>query len=318
MVLFTSVWQNILWLVGSCNYLWGTTLVLLFLLPYRLNLDVKCKNSIIIAILMLIFGIMAGWTNENNATALLIILVLFSIYRLYNKKNITIWHISGFIGALIGFLFMILALGNFIRSEKFANNNGLLWNFFHRFLDITNNFSKYLLPLLILVIIISIMGYYFGTHKKNKLYITFIFIISSIVATYSMILSPTFPDRAWMGPITLMVLAIVNAYSNLDFNKDFTKTLTYFIIPICIGIFIITYYSGFRNIKNLNNSWNDRINYIETEKVNSNKEITVQKIYTYNKYVAMYGLTDVYEESQTWLNIAVSKYYEINSIKSID
>lgn len=91
--MFTSVWQNILWLVGSCNYLWGTTLVLLFLLLYRLNLDVKCKNSIIIAILMLIFGIMAGWTNENNAAALLIILVLFSVYRLYNKKNITIWHI---------------------------------------------------------------------------------------------------------------------------------------------------------------------------------------------------------------------------------
>lgn len=118
MVLFTSVWQNILWLVGSCNYLWGTTLVLLFLLLYRLNLDVKCKNSIIIAILMLIFGIMAGWTNENNAAALLIILVLFSVYRLYNKKNITIWHISGFIGALIGFLFMILASGNSIRSES--------------------------------------------------------------------------------------------------------------------------------------------------------------------------------------------------------
>lgn len=118
MVLFTSVWQNILWLVGSCNYLWGTTLVLLFLLLYRLNLDVKCKNSIIIAILMLIFGIMAGWTNENNAAALLIILVLFSVYRLYNKKNTTIWHISGFIGALIGFLFMILASGNSIRSES--------------------------------------------------------------------------------------------------------------------------------------------------------------------------------------------------------
>lgn len=162
------------------------------------------------------------------------------------------------------------------------------------------------------------MGYYFGTHKKNKLYITFIFIISSIVATYSMILSPTFPDRAWMGPITLMVLAIVNAYSNLDFNKDFTKTLTYFIIPICIGIFIITYYSGLRNIKNLNNSWNDRINYIETERDKSNKDIIVKRIYTYNKYVAMYGLTDIYEDSQTLFNIAVSKYYEINSIKSID
>lgn len=308
--------QNILWLVGSCNYLWGTTLVVLFLLPFRLSMDEKCSNNIIKAILMFIFGVIAGWTNENNAAAMLVLIVLFIAYRIYNKKKVKAWHITGFLGALTGFLFMILAPGNSIRSEKFANNNGMLWNLSHRFLDITNNFSKYLLPLFILTIIITVVAYYLGNCKKNKLYLTVIFVTASLCATYAMIMSPTFPDRSWMGPIVFMVIAFVNSYNCLKLEKEYVKKMIYYTVIVSSLVFVVTYYSGLRNIQKLNNNINDRIVYIEEEKAHKNYNITVTKLETYNKYVAMYGLTDVYEDKNTWLNIAVSRYFKIKSIKS--
>ena len=140
-----------LWLIGSCNYLWGTTILLLFLLPFRLQFDSnKSSNSIFKIVYMFLFGILAGWTNENNAAALLTLIVLFACYRLFNKQKLQAWNYSGFIGALIGFLMMILSPGNRIRSSRFANNHSFLWNLYHRFIDYTDNFIDYLLPALII------------------------------------------------------------------------------------------------------------------------------------------------------------------------
>jgi hypothetical protein len=50
--IFVPAWgQDFLWLTGSCNYLWTTTIVLLFLLPYRLKLehkDFKMKKVLLV------------------------------------------------------------------------------------------------------------------------------------------------------------------------------------------------------------------------------------------------------------------------------
>ena len=74
--------QTVLWETGSCNYLWTTTIVLRFLLPYRLTAD--CKHNVV---LMLLGGIIAGWTNENTGGALILMILFILAYKLGSITN---------------------------------------------------------------------------------------------------------------------------------------------------------------------------------------------------------------------------------------
>ena len=153
--------QNMIWLIGSCNYLWMTTFVLAFLLPYRLTIDDdKNSKNIIKIIVMFLFGIIAGWSNENTSAVMLLAIIIFIGYKLYNKKKISLWYYSGFIGSLIGFLMMVLAPGNSVRSEMFITNRGFIGEMIHRIIEITNGFVTILLPLFIIFIIVTIISYY--------------------------------------------------------------------------------------------------------------------------------------------------------------
>ena len=68
--------QTTIWLIGSCNYLWTTTIIAFFLLQYRKNeKDTKLKT-----VLMFLFGIIAGWTNENTAVGLIVVGFLTTLF----------------------------------------------------------------------------------------------------------------------------------------------------------------------------------------------------------------------------------------------
>ena len=58
--------------VSSSNYLYTTTIILLFLLPYAQSLlNSDQERGGIFAVLYMIAGVLAGWTNENTGAAAL-------------------------------------------------------------------------------------------------------------------------------------------------------------------------------------------------------------------------------------------------------
>ncbi len=305
--------QNILWLVGACNYLWGATLVLLFLLPIRFYIDNKTySNSIFLVIGMFLLGILAGWTNENNSAAMVACVLLFLIYRIYNKQKIAYWHISGFIGALVGFLILILAPGNHVRSEEFANDFSFIKNIYNRFLSINNCFVEYLTSALIILIIVSILAHFHGKYKGKKILLNSIYVIGSFLGIYSMLLSPTFPDRAWMGPITFLIISIGYSYNCLNFKLEVIKKLQFFTISTIVVIFIINLYSSYIDIRGVYLSWNNRINSIN---LGDKKDFTFDEIISNNKHTSAYGLEDISEDPNS--NKLVAAYFNINSIKKL-
>ena len=307
--------QNMLWLIGSCNYLWGTTLVLLFLLPFRLNIDEDKKDNIFMIIGMLLLGVLAGWTNENTAAAMLSIVVLSMIYRKYNKLKINKWNISGFIGALFGFGMMILAPGNSVRSAELASDRSFIAEMHHRLVEYSNHFVEYMLPLVILLVIIAIIGYYKGENKKNNLLKVLIYGVGSFLAVYSMIMSPTFPERSWMGPIIYLIIAIGMSINYLDRKEEFIKTTIKFSSIVLVLAFAINYYSAVINTKNVYSDWNKRIDYINSEKEKGNLDIELERIYTYNSHSPQYLLVDLEDDPTIWPNTALARYFGVKSIR---
>ena len=181
--------QSFIWLIGSCNYLWTTVIILYFLWLYRKNsLSEKWYNLL----LMFILGLLAGWTNENTSAGLITILVFSLIINKVETKKIELskTRLFGIIGTLAGFIIMICAPGNYIRSAEFKDDTFIIIKIIKRALDITNNLENVILPLLIVIIILISLKIY---HKKKIEKEAYTFILGGFAAIYAMVLSPTFP-----------------------------------------------------------------------------------------------------------------------------
>ncbi len=80
---------TVLWVSGAGNYLWCTIIILLFLLPYRKYLENEhsFKDNTLNFILMIIIGILAGWTNENTGGAMILLTMLFIAYYKFENEH---------------------------------------------------------------------------------------------------------------------------------------------------------------------------------------------------------------------------------------
>ncbi len=121
--------ETVLWTDGASNYLWGTIIVLSYLLPLRMYAvrEGVLKTKLAIP-LMLLMGVIAGWCNENTSgMAIFFTIIMLLMYKCSHKK-IPLWSISGLIGLLIGFVCGI-PMGRFINNPSaqfFSTNNPLL------------------------------------------------------------------------------------------------------------------------------------------------------------------------------------------------
>lgn len=315
--------QDILWLVGSCNYLWGITIVLLFLLIYRFSLDEEKKltvlKTILLSIFIFLFGVITGWTNENTVAALLAMLVMFAIYRLFLKKKLYMFHITGFIGVFIGFAIMILAPGNAIRSANFDSNMSFIRAIYTRFLNYTDYLINNFLPLIILFWILAVIGYFYGNFKNKKIVISAIYLAGSFLSIYSMLLSPTFPERAWIGPVTFLVIGICIAYNNLNFKTDLVRMLFIILVPTLTLCGLFSYCYATIDTRKIYFGWEKRKELIHQEvSKNNNFNIEVPRLNPVNSHVALYGLNDIQSDKHNWTNRAVSRYFKLDSIVSYE
>lgn len=302
--------QSFIWLIGSCNYLWTTVIVVYFLLLFRKN---EKENKWYKIIIMFLIGILAGWTNENTSAGLIVI--LFStliIDKITTKKwNLTKTKVAGIVGSLIGFVLMICAPGNYIRNAAFKDDTFIIIKFIKRAIDITGNAEIYILPLIIAIIILISLKIY---HKKKIEKEVTPFILGGFAATYSMVASPQFPERSWTGVIVYLIIALVILV--YDFEK-IHRIYKFILVDFCIIlsiIFIGEYLNAARDINNLRNTWNEREKIIE--KSNKNQIFKFYRYETTNNKNPSYGLSDIGNDYKVWPNSSIAKYYGIKGIKS--
>lgn len=251
--------DTILWLTGAANYLWGTTLVLLFLLPYRLYANTQMKGIYILfsSLGMFLLGIVAGWTNENTAGAMILIALLFMLYYKRSNWKITVWSFTGFVGALIGYGFMILAPGNLERGGDAASLSLFILAF--RLFNWTLTFLYGCAPLLLICFVLFIVHNRFGKgDKAGQTRISLIYGIAAVATVYAMLLAPSFPRRALFGVITYLIIAGGIWFYKLDFRQRFLRQIRLAIILFGIVYFGFTFYIAAKEINIYRNMISDR------------------------------------------------------------
>ncbi|MBR3210705.1 MAG: hypothetical protein IKF71_02070 [Bacilli bacterium] len=295
--------EDFLWLIGSCNYAWTMLFVLILIDVYQKDKKNTSKKK---AIGMFLLGILAGWSNENISVALIIMIVLFLVFKkLIEKSKITNWQKTGLVGSIIGCLLLLLAPGNYARSSAFVQEGSFIKTIIGRMIEITENALINLWPLLIGVLVLY--TYYFYKKKQPNI-MSFIFLAGSIIATYAMAASPQFPPRAWVGIVIFLTISTVSLLDSLVEKERLIRFIFYDVIIILSVLSLRNYYGIAHKLRIYNQVIEQRENYI--------KEHPNEKIYYFEKYVIddkyspIHG-EDLTEDKENWINKSQANRYGV-------
>lgn len=306
--------ETLLWETGSFNYLWTFLIMLSFLFIYHKKVIFSEKVNIPI-IVMFIFGIFAGWCNENtSAGTLLLIIGYITIEWRINKKKPSGWMLSGLIGEVFGFIVMMSSPGNRIRSGWFARSSwSLPKKFFYGLADVSNALTENA-DILIILTLISIVFCIFLYRTKYNYILGILYLFVGAATCYSLSISPAGFNwgRSYFGGIMFVIIAFIICFPDFK-EKDFS-----IINPIFISIYalltVYTFFSftgGLVDIYDSHGQINQRYSFIISEKKKGNEHpvvsdfdfypktdypayspalshISSDKSYKYNKYTASY------------------------------
>lgn len=295
---------TILWISGSGNYLWCTTIILLFMLPYRLYINDNKSDYVAAKSLFMFFGgVVTGWTNENTSIGMIVMILLFILFYKNRKWKIPAWAISGLIGAIVGCLFLILAPGNFERLNLAGGVNTYWFTYIYKFLMYTDRIFSLIGAIFLTSIILLVLVLKFSNINRARfIFMICIYITGIFVSLYAMLLSPQFPDRAFFGIITFSIIILGITYYNLNFELRFVRLMKLSILALFLFSFIFSFYKAYKDIRFVNDQWKTRTEILKECAENNVKEIKIPAIRSSSRYALGDG---------PWDSFSLSSYYNM-------
>lgn len=303
---------TLLWVAGSANYLWTMNVMLIFILPYRIYLDNQNdKYNVFKIIFTILLGIISGMCNENTSIAIVILSLLYII--VYKKKGlkIHIWSIVGSISSFIGYVLLIIAPGNVVRSYGNVLPNNLI-EVFTRIKTVVIEFIDCSGGLIVIAIGLYIIV--FSLYKK-KLTITNIYIIACVIGLTVLMASPKAPDRTLFGPFTFLMIATLNVYTCIEFNNKVKNRINTYLLVVALLIFWNQYKYVYLSIKNSYQEDLFVIKQINEQRESGKNQVTINKLpSSINKYNPYYIYNCASENSVAFVGDFMAYYYGVNRI----
>lgn len=208
-----SIMYSMFWQAGVVNYVYSSVWILTFLRVYLRELDEgEVKPLWGVSAWIIPLGLMTGWSNENvgPASFLASVLVIILLKKKKNVKRIPWWMTLGSFSAFIGSVLVVIAPGNFKRSE-FSNDSSLIAAIRNRSFNMLEGISSFLLPTIAIMLVLMLVV---TKVIREKIALSdIVLVVTAVLALGAMILSPHFPARASFG---IMVICIVVILSMLE------------------------------------------------------------------------------------------------------
>lgn len=316
--LFLRIYGEVVFmLVSSCNYMFTTTIVLIFLLPYRLSIKKeKQSGSIPFAILMFILGVIAGWCNENTSFAACFVVGILGLYLL-KQKRLTLWQITGGIGAGIGFLLLVLSPGNEARLQFMEDAGFDFWTHLPAALAIYAYSLLENLPLLLLLVFCTYKVLKNNYHKQFKYqwYGALWLFLMSFSSLSIMIFSPNFPARS-ASPFTIFLIPAVIAMAMILIKNQgsiVNKKLSSILVALALVYAIPTMANTLYCYKIAHEDDQERSLEIKTQIDAGILDLVVKPMRVQTSKYVFIG--DVRAQKQYFGNLIIAKYYHVDSIR---
>ena len=313
--------QTVMWLTGSCNYLWCGTIILLAILPFRLYQEKQTRllNSIWFAVAMIPLFFISGITNENTAGAMILTMLMFTAVYFKGKIRIPAFAFTALFFSTCGFLCMIFAPGNSLRVENesavaevtmMVGSNPIITRLSY--------FAYNLYALMPLVILAAIAFVLLKNEierkgKDGKELVNFgIFTVAAAAALIVMLVPPKFPPRAMFGLAAFLIIAVVYGFSQLELTPARIWKLV--LIPGCAVMMLYIMSWGYVGVDaiTVNKQYLARVQIIQEH--NNEALIQVPEIVPLSSHNGMYGLKDVQLDPNHWVNRALADYFGVPNI----
>ncbi len=305
---------SFLWIMGSANYMYSPQIILLFLIPYNRFLRGKNKISgkkscaILFSVLMLVFGVCAGWTNENTTLALIATVISVIIFAYVSKRKISPWMWCGLAGNIIGAAMLFLSPA----QSKRLNNAGGLGGISDWIANIKPITRAALINFAIPLVLIAMSFIITLVIRKRKAFSDIspavIFSIGTAISLYSMCASPEFPATVWSSILAFLLIPTLFFVDRTDiFSDSVANTVITLTLLLVVGI-------GFAGeageLHRINAEYDARLEVIEVK-----NEVETELIYTESTYSPYNLFHEMGKDPAAWPNNAIANYYKIKSIK---
>ena len=324
---FTPVF---LWLTGACNYLWTCVLLLGFVIPYIKKYyfpEEQTDDRSLFAAVMFLFGLVAGWTNENSVCWLIVTLFLFLLQLHKKNRNIDNWMYAGLTGLVIGYVLLVFAPGNILRLH-------LIHGFERGVLQIIRTNCSTFLKVVICQLFLwyFLLRFFYGAAqvtsvvanlRKERLLVS-VFAIISLGMTAVMLLAPEFPERSGIFGTIWLIVAVGNVWR---LQKEYKIELIQvnakkFLAVTAVLYFIMTSAVTLHYFYEMKEWQWELLVYVQQAKTeNKNSVLIVTPCRKASKTeVLMSGFhiinNDLSEDVNSWENVAFARYYGIKGIQS--
>ena len=235
------------WLVGSANYLWTIMWASIYICYFLHLLTRDDKMSGISAVLLFVFGFLAGLSNE----ALGISIVLFTMFMFFFYfKNRLFVLLDGLLATGIGYALLLFAPGNYKRMDFPTYASWHAMNIvdkfiFHVYTRMTRALGGvFLVDLLFLLVL---FGALFILDKEEidtkSLIFSIGFVVLSVCSLFVFLVSPAMPLRSENTALYLLLIAFSFAANMLE-NSQLKRRVIPLLFSVLIGlVFFIPSYS---------------------------------------------------------------------------
>lgn len=307
--------QTVLWETGSSNYLWTAAILFSFLLVYRKESKAQSTHRRSFCAGMFFAGIAAGWTNENTAGAMILIVSVILVHMFRQNHRVPLWMITGFAGAVIGFLLMVAAPGNYIRAQDFSVSNGHAYEITHNLTNGIKIFAEY--PGQIAEWILFAFLYALADRKARRASLLFAF--ASVAAVCAMVLThmPLLYDRSMFGSTLLLISAdLILLYSVME--KKPVPMISKAAMAVLLLLSLLRYGYTCADLGYTRYLYGIRENWVEEQREKGNLNPVVPQIGSefLTAYNPMYGLSDLVVYPSGPNNQAYSELHGLESVVS--
>lgn len=335
-----AIANTVFWEDGACNYMFTLTIIMGFITLYRKNLDSanvslfaengtgkNREKTWLFALGMFLYGIVAGWCNENTSGGLILFMLIELGYcYIKNQKKFSFvkpWMITGLAGSLIGFIMMVLSPGNYGRLDATEEAHTGMVAVLARFLKITLNIKNHYIILVAAFIVILVFIFYFC--ERNELFVRSVrfmalFAVLFVATCYALIMIPSSELRSYYGASVFLMTAIAQGVSTLVRCKEKLIKATLTAIVVIAGvIFALGYFDDGANLARIKREFDERDAYLTEMAANGEDDVQAPMLRPLwqTRFSVAYE-ADIQEDWQFWINFFMAQHYGLGTIHGVE
>lgn len=312
-LLTPSFADSYLWIAGSCNYLFSSVLVLIYLIPWREAMLTPPARCPWMAPLMLLGGVIAGWTNENLCLAVLTMQAGFLIVYCLRKTPIRLWMLAGMLGTAVGAGLMLLAPGNMVRAGGSLGGIGaMVARIIPMTIGMVRNFWELMLVCFILLVLLGMQEKWNLKILLSKLKLSLVYLFGAGISVYAMCAVEEAPDRVWSIMLCLCLVTSCTVHAQL--HPDSPQRLAAgraFMLALLMTAHLPA------ALQAVNSGWQQneaRLAFIQEQLAQGHTDLIVPDIRV-NSPFSVFRYETLSEDGESWENISFAHRIGLHSIQ---